>query len=149
MCSNCIYLCVFKLYLSVCVQTVFISVCSNCIYLCVFKLYLLHRVEFPIYNFTIISFDWLRMKGLLKNKGLKGIFCELGMPILKDGVSWNKTESFYFFCPGQVLGQVEIPTPEELESHPLPPALGQNQQWWPEQVPPPSTPSSPRHTTSR
>ncbi|XP_023345279.1 protein Skeletor, isoforms B/C [Eurytemora carolleeae] len=50
---------------------------------------------------------------------------------------------------GQVLGQVEIPTPEELESHPLPPALGQNQQWWPEQVPPPSTPSSPRHTTSR
>jgi hypothetical protein len=41
--------------------------------------------------------------------------------------------------PGQVLGQVEIPSPEELEEHPIPPALGQNQQWWPQQTPPPST----------
>ena len=40
---------------------------------------------------------------------------------------------------GQVVGQVEIPSPEELEEHPIPPALGQNQPWWPQQTPPPST----------
>ncbi len=45
----------------------------------------------------------------------------------------------YLVVPGQVLGQVEIPSPEELEEHPIPPALGQNQQWWPQQTPPPST----------
>ena len=31
-----------------------------------------------------------------------------------------------------VLGQIDIPSAEDLEAYPLPPALGQNQQWWPE-----------------
>ena len=37
---------------------------------------------------------------------------------------------------GQVLGRVTLPRPEELESHPVPPSLGQNTQWWPDSTPP-------------
>ena len=35
-----------------------------------------------------------------------------------------------------VIGSIEIPPAVRLESHPIPPSLGQNQQWWPEQTPP-------------
>ena len=35
-----------------------------------------------------------------------------------------------------VIGSIEIPGAVRLESHPIPPSLGQNQQWWPEQTPP-------------
>jgi len=40
----------------------------------------------------------------------------------------------------RVMGKVRIPSPMELESHPVPPSRGQNQQWWPEQTPPTGTP---------
>ena len=36
-----------------------------------------------------------------------------------------------------MLGRVPLPRPEELESHPVPPSLGQNTQWWPDSTPPP------------
>ena len=44
-----------------------------------------------------------------------------------------------FSSPCQVLGWIELPGEIELESHPIPPSLGQNQQWWPEQEPPSTT----------
>ena len=37
------------------------------------------------------------------------------------------------------LGWVEVPSAYQLESHPIAPSLGQNQQWWPA---PPSRPPS-------
>lgn len=37
---------------------------------------------------------------------------------------------------GHVLGKVHIPSENELEQWPVPPARGQHQQWWPEQTPP-------------
>ena len=39
----------------------------------------------------------------------------------------------------RVLGWISIPGAEELESHPIPPSLGQNTQWWPDTHPPPSS----------
>ena len=59
--------------------------------------------------------------------------------LLSGSIKINELIVFPIYFAGQVLGQVEIPTPEELEGHPIPPALGQNQQWWPQQTPPPST----------
>ena len=40
----------------------------------------------------------------------------------------------------KIIGRIEIPSSARLEGHPLPPSLGQNQQWWPSQSPPSSTP---------
>lgn len=48
----------------------------------------------------------------------------------------------------KVIGRIEIPSPARMEGHPLPPSLGQNQQWWPEESPPSSTPGyHPAHYT--
>jgi len=44
----------------------------------------------------------------------------------------------------RVVGKVKVPSPPELESHPVPPSRGQNQQWWPEQTPPTGTPRNQR-----
>lgn len=49
---------------------------------------------------------------------------------------------------GRVMGEISLPPPQELEAHPISPSLGQNQQWWPEQTPPPGTPR-PRTPPSR
>ena len=42
------------------------------------------------------------------------------------------------------MGKVKVPSPMELEAHPVPPSRGQNQQWWPEQTPPTGTPRNNR-----
>ena len=43
----------------------------------------------------------------------------------------------------RVLGWVELPSSEALESHALPPSLGQNTQWWPDYQTPPLTSARP------
>ena len=42
----------------------------------------------------------------------------------------------------RVMGKVRIPSPPDLESHPVPPSRGQNQQWWPQHTPPTGTPGT-------
>ena len=43
----------------------------------------------------------------------------------------------------RVLGWVELPSSEALESHAIPPSLGQNTQWWPDSQTPPVTSTRP------
>ena len=47
----------------------------------------------------------------------------------------------------RVLGWVELPSSEALETHGLPPSLGQNSQWWPDldQRPTVTSPMYPGH----
>ena len=45
----------------------------------------------------------------------------------------------------RVLGWISVPGPGELESHPIPPSLGQNTQWWPDTHTPPSSTHRPSH----
>lgn len=45
----------------------------------------------------------------------------------------------------RVLGWISVPSVGELESHPIPPSLGQNTQWWPDTSPPASSTHRPSH----
>ena len=45
----------------------------------------------------------------------------------------------------RVLGWISVPGPMELGSHPIPPSLGQNTQWWPDTHTPPSSTHRPGH----
>ena len=63
-----------------------------------------------------------------------------GMPHCPDNIVDNIV--VVVVVVDRVMGKVRVPSPPDLESHPIPPSRGQNQQWWPQHTPPTGTPGT-------